>query len=160
MSWITASSNEHVLVVCLIPPPATNSSSSYPFPSLSGSLSPSNLSQLLISSITLMYMCGCLWQYVYSICAWYPQKWQESTGLLETRVLWATWYIQVLGSKFESSPRIANVLTHWAVSLAQWFPPFLMLQPFNTDPYSAVTPTIKWFYLLFHNCDFAIRIIM
>ena len=39
--------------------------------------------------------------------------------------------------------------------LHQWFSSFLMLQPFNTVPPVAMTPTIKLFSLLLHNCNFA-----
>ncbi|MEX5533301.1 hypothetical protein, partial [Pseudomonas syringae] len=37
----------------------------------------------------------------------------------------------------------------------QWISTFLMLQPLNTVLHVEVTPTIKLFVLLFHNCNFA-----
>jgi hypothetical protein len=44
--------------------------------------------------------------------------------------------------------------------LKQWFSTFLVLWPFNTVHCVVVTPTIKLFSLLLHNCNFALRIII
>ena len=40
-----------------------------------------------------------------------------------------------------------------SILFGHWFSTFLMLRPFNT-----VSPTIKLFSLLFHNCNFAAAI--
>lgn len=40
-------------------------------------------------------------------------------------------------------------------TVAQWFSTFLTLRLFNTVPHAVLTPTIKSFLLLPHNCNFA-----
>ena len=40
----------------------------------------------------------------------------------------------------------------------QWLSTFLMLQPLNTVPHVVLTPTIRLFLLLLHNCNFATAI--
>ena len=43
----------------------------------------------------------------------------------------------------------------WKILLGLWLSSFLVLWPFNTVPHVVVTPTIKLFSLLLHNCNFA-----
>jgi hypothetical protein len=45
-----------------------------------------------------------------------------------------------LTTKLKSSVRASNTINHGSISLDQWFPTFLMLQPFNRISHFVVTP--------------------
>ncbi|EGV96707.1 hypothetical protein I79_017196 [Cricetulus griseus] len=51
----------------------------------------------------------------------------------------------------DGTPRTMEKMKY---NLNHWFSTLLMLQPFHTVPHVVMTPTMKLFLLLLHNCNF------
>lgn len=65
-----------------------------------------------------VYVCVCTWDYVYGV--WRYLRRQEHVGFPGTgAIIGCEQLVWVLGAKPRSSTREVNVLTRWAISLAQ-----------------------------------------